>query len=257
MDEQTPIGQLHDLLLPADLRIELCIVDLTATQDGRVLRFRIDPGRAYARNAYVRALGDSYSIGIYQRYLPGDKPVEIAGAHGLPLADVPNELRAASGHAYDLTAGKPHWREACPGRSPGWTKTHPGLTPAATLKATQTAKHQAATTGNVCYVAATDSGFACSDNPPDTEMFLSVTYQGQWSLHSGTCTYPVEGTPDVSAFFAMQNKTIFPVIRFAERPVRTGSDGARLSRINVTALHPSPAAYRGPGGHGPGNGKAP
>lgn len=249
-DDPTPIGQLHDLLLPGDLRIELCIVGVTLNEGGKVLRFRLDPGRAYARNGYIRDLAGSFTIGIHQRYLPGDKPAELTGAHGIPLGDVSDELRAASARAYDLTHDKPHWREACPEQSPAWTQHQPGLTLAATTRAAETAQAHARDTYQASYVTVTPDSLTCTNNPPSAKSFLSVTPPGLWSLHIGPHTYPIDGTPNASAFFSLQDRTSVPGIRFPAPNVIRGGDGTRLSAVDLATLQHAPVAYHGPGEHG-------
>jgi hypothetical protein len=260
MNDPVPIGQLHDLLLPGELRLELCIVGVSVSEDGKALRFRLDPGRAYARHGYIRGVDGGFTIGLLQRYLPGDNPDEITGVHGVVFRDVPDEVRAASARAYDLTRDRPHWRETCPEQTPEWTKRQPGLTPADTIRAAETAQERARDTYQASYVTVTPDGLICSNNPPSVKSFLSVTPPGPWSLHTGPHTYPIDGTPDASAFFSMQEKTSLPTIRFPHPTSIRGGDGTRLSAIDLATLHHTPATYHGPGEHRlkpPGNGKTP
>jgi hypothetical protein len=251
MTDSVPLGQLHDLLLPADLQIELCITGITEARDGKVLRFRLDPGRAYARCGWINSAGSSYLIGITQRYLPGDKPEEITGTYGVTLNQVPDEIRSASARAYDLAASRPHWLAACPRTFPEWHQTTPGTTAADTLRTAETAAQQAKQSGRVIYVSDADKGFACTSNPPSAEVFLSVTPQGLWSQHNGSHTYPIEGTPNASVFFSIQRRGDIPEVRFPGRPARTGGDGARLSAVDLRQIRPEPAARRGPTGPSP------
>ena len=247
MDEQVPLVSVCDLLLPAELQAELCITGLTASTDGMTLQFRLDPGRAYARDGYIHAPGTGlFMIGIRQCYLPVDQPEEITSTHGVTIRHVAEEVRSASARAYDQTADKPHWRQACEEYEPGWSKPVPGVTPGAVLRAAETAARQAKKADRVIYVGPVDGGFSCGDNPPDAEMFLSVTPPGLWSAHTGIWTYPVEGIPNASAFIRLHPPADLPVIRFSGRPAGLGGDGSRLSGIDIHQLYPGPAEYRGP-----------
>jgi hypothetical protein len=132
--------------------------------------------------------------------------------------------------------------------------------PAATMRAAETAQARAHDTYQASYVAITPDGLICSNNPPAAKSFLSVTPPGLWSPHTGPHTYPIDGTPNASAFFNLQDKTSLPVIRFPDPLTVRGGDGTRLSAIDLATLQHTPVAYHGPEEGGlkpPGNGKAP
>lgn len=203
MGDRIPIGLPDDLLLPAEVRIELCITGLTVKDDGRLLRFRLDPGRAFERHAFIRDAGHSwYSITIRERYRPGDRPAEVSGAFGMIAAEVPDELRGAAGRAHSRTAALPHWREAFEPVTPAAVAMWRDKTGLGAELLTSEAIRRARQAGITLFVYSRVDRYECANNPPPGETaFFSVTPQGDWSVHRGTDTYPMELRPN-SAHYA-------------------------------------------------------
>ena len=188
-------------LLPRDLRAELCIVGIATSGQGEGLRFRMDPGRAFERFGTIEDVGgDWYSVEIRERYRPSDQLVLISGAFGMSAPEVPDELRGAAGRAYSRTATNPHWRDAFHERVASevlgvWQDT----TADGIRQMTESLADLARADDAAYFAYAREDQYECVNTlPPDVRSFLSVTPQGNWSLHSGVETYPVEGFPNAA-----------------------------------------------------------
>lgn len=195
MDDHIPIDMVSDLLLPTDLRGELCITNITIDHAQRLITFRIDPGNAFARRGYVRNIdGARFLVGVSERYLPDDPRRHVCGSDGIPAADVPDQLRAASGWAYTWDAERDHWLDARTPHTPAWSGTQRKITSAA-MAAAERARREHLTH----YLYPLPGRFGYANNPPSDGAFFSVTARGDWSLHHGQDTYPLETAPDASS----------------------------------------------------------
>jgi hypothetical protein len=196
MDDQIPADLVTDLLLPDDLRAELCIATVTIADSHRLLRFRIDPGNAFERHGYLRTFdGTRFLIGIAERYLPSDKNTHVCGSDGIPASDIPGQLRTLSGWAYTWDTNREPWRFAYRRRIPAWSAQHKVIT-TATFAAGQCASQEHVT----YYLCGRPGEYTYSNHPPGTATpFYSITPLGDWSLHDGTATYPMAAAPDASS----------------------------------------------------------
>jgi len=193
--DQVPIAMITGLLLPADLRTELCITGITTDGDQQLLRFRIDPGNAYQRRGYVRNIeGAQFNIGVAERYLPDGPRRYLCGSDGIPAGDVPDQLRAASGWAYTWDADRDHWLDARPRHTPAWSGRRRDITSAA-----EAAAQRARAEHLTHYLYPRAGRFVYATNPPAEGAFFSVTLRGDWSAHHGRETYPLETAPDDTA----------------------------------------------------------
>ena len=122
MDDEIPTGIVTDLLLPGDLRGELCIASITIADSHRLLRFRIDPGNAFQRHGYLRSFdGARFIIGMGERYLPDDKNSHVCGSDGVPADDIPDQLRTLATWARASDADRGHWLDSRPPFKPDWS----------------------------------------------------------------------------------------------------------------------------------------
>jgi hypothetical protein len=202
MDDQLPIDMVSNILLPRDLRSELCIAGAFLENEPGLLTFRIDPGGAFQRRGYVRNVeGARFLVGLSERYLPDGPRVRVCGSDGIPAGDVPDQLRAASGWAYSWDAERDHWFDARPRLTPGWSGSRLDVM-AATMAAAGRAKAEHLTH----YLYAQRGKFVYANNPPREGAFFSVTLRGHWALHVGRATYPLERAPDASTFANMPAK---------------------------------------------------
>jgi hypothetical protein len=196
MDDQMPIDMVSDLLLPRDLRIELCITGAFLENAPGLLTFRIDPGGAFQRRGYVRNIeGGRFLVGLSERYLPDGPRVRVCGSDGIPVDDVPDQLRAASGWAYSWDAERDHWLDARPRVTPAWSGSRRDAI-SVTMAATERARAEHLTH----FLYAQREKFVYANNPPREGAFFSITLRGHWALHVGRVTYPLESAPDASAF---------------------------------------------------------
>lgn len=200
-DDQVPIGMLADVLLPDGLCAELGVASILA-EDDCLLTFRIDPGNAFARRAYIRnAEGTKFLVGVSERYLPNDPRRHVCGCDGIPAGDVPDQLRVVSGWAYNWDAEREHWQDARPQRTPSWTGSRRKLVEAA-ASATERARRER----TAYFLHERPGRIVYGNNPPAQGVFYSVTVRGYWSLHQGRETYPLEGPPDATTVTTSQGK---------------------------------------------------
>jgi hypothetical protein len=218
---QIPPDIITDELLPGDLRSELCIPRITIADNHKLLRFRIDPGSAFQRHAYLRTIdGTRYLIGLNERYLPDDKPAHVCGSDGVPAADIPDQLRALSGWAYAHDADREHWQDARPCREPSWASYQKLIT-----QATFMAETRAGIQRLTHFVDGRPGKYKYADNPPEPgSVFFSVTPLGDWALHDGTATYPLAAVPDASTITTMPGRSVAGL---------AGSDNVRAGSVIV------------------------
>jgi hypothetical protein len=191
MNAELPI----DTLLPSDLRTELCITGLTVESDPSLLTFRIDPGNAFQRRAYVRDMeGGRFVVGISERYLPDGPRVTVCDSSGIPAGYVAEQLRASSGCAYTWDAERDHWLDARPRLTPAWSGSRRDVTSAAVAAAQRVWKEKV-----THYLYAHQGRFVYANNPPREGAFFSVNVRGLWAMHDGRVTYPMENAPGTSA----------------------------------------------------------
>jgi hypothetical protein len=194
MNDQMPI----DVLLPRDLRTELCITGLTVESDPSLLTFRIDPGNAFQRRAYVRNMGSGrFVVGISERYLPDGPRVTVCDSSGIPAGYVAEQLRASSGCAYTWDAERDHWLDARPRLTPAWSGSRRDVTSAAVAAAQRVWEEKV-----THYLYARQGRFVYANNPPRDGAFFSVNVRGLWARHDGPVTYPIENAPGTSAIAA-------------------------------------------------------
>lgn len=183
-------------MLPRDLRGELCIAGTELAARGRAVTFRMDPGpTAFERRATITVTGGGwFRITVGDRYLPGAPPADVAGAHGMTAADVPDELRGAAARAWTRAAERPHWRSVLAGVVPRVLAEWPGRTLTGTM--TYAAAHIARNRNITCFLTWDGRHPRCLTAPPHgPAAFLSVTPDGCWAFHSGHDTYPVQSAP--------------------------------------------------------------
>lgn len=223
-------------LLPAELRGELCIADAALHDEGRMLRFRMDPGRAFERRGTISDAGDGwYHVTIADRHRPGGPLAVVTAAFGMTAAEVPDELRGAAGRAWSRAAARPHWRDALAGTVPKTLRAWPGAS--ATRAMTLAAGEIARDTGTTCFFCWQGGRPECVTVPPrDHAAFLSVTPEGAWSVHHGVDTYPVSGHPDSGVLAAFRPDG--SVDRRRLRAVPSASAKVRLARSDVPGTGP-------------------
>ncbi|MBV9444661.1 MAG: hypothetical protein JO345_02000 [Streptosporangiaceae bacterium] len=220
-EEQIPISMVTDLLLPGDLRGELCIRNIAIDNDQRLITFRIDPGNAFARRGYVRNLdGARFLVGVSERYLPDDPRRHVCGSDGIPAGDVPDQLRVASGWAYTWDAARNHWLDARQRHAPAWSDSRSDIA-SATVAAAERARQERLTH----YLCVVHDRFVYANNPPRIVAFFSITARGDWSVHHGPETYPLESAPDASSIGNL----------LGQPSVRTDVSPARLARADLAA----------------------
>ena len=208
-DDQVPIEMVSELLLPVSLRAEMCITSVTVSPDNELLTFRLDPGNAFERRGYIRSAGGGrFLIGMAERYLPDGERAHVCGSDGLPAGDVPDQLRAASGWAYTWDGERDHWLDARAPLSPACSRRCVSLHVAQSLARELEVAH---------YVSLEAGKLICANNPPrDWGLFFSVTNRGDWSLHRGPETYPLESIPDAETMRQLASGAVASV----GRPVR-------------------------------------
>lgn len=221
-----PIDMVTDLLLPPVLRAELCVAGVQVSGDHELLRFRIDPGGAFQRRGYVRNSGGArFVVGVSERYLPDGPRTEVCGSSGVPAGDVPDQLRAASGWAYTWDGERDHWYDARPRLTPPWTGSRRNTSTRSVALAVENVAERARREHVTHYLHAAPGRLLYGNNPPGLETaFFSVTLRGDWSLHEGRNTYPLEHPPDASSV------------------ARLTTGAARLARADRAAELPAEAA---------------
>jgi hypothetical protein len=243
-------------LLPADLRGELCIADIGLQGDGQVLRFRMDPGRAFERRGTIGDAGGGwYFVSVADRHCPGDPPAAVTATFGMTAAEVPDELRGAAGRAWSRAAARPPWRDSLAGTAPKTLRAWQGtpVTPAMTHAAEEIARDR----GITCFLRWRGTRPECVTVPPrDHAAFLSVTPEGAWSVHHGGGTYPVSGHPDPGTFAAIGPDGSVDPRRL--RAVPSAPAQVRLARSDLPGTGPPTAGpqQRGPARSGGTAGRA-
>lgn len=240
------------VILPADLSSELCIANLTSAAGNRLLQFRIDPGDAFERRAFIRyGLDGRFHLGIREMYLPDDLYRNVCGSDGIPASDIPDQLRTLSGYAYTLSAGRPHWTQARrvvkPVRSGGqWAAA-----PRAADLATEAAAYYAQQSNTTYYLHLAPGRYRYANNPPDRAEFCSVTPLGLWSQHEGTATYPLDAAPAEAAFLNRDQR----------RPARTAAliaDADQpMGQLIIGPFHPDGSTAARPSRREPRRGRRP
>lgn len=237
-DVQVPIDMVTDLLLPQALRAELCITGVQVSGDHELLRFRIDPGSAFQRRGYVRNTdGARFVVGVSERYLPDGPRTEVCGCSGVPAGDVPDQLRTLSGWAYTWDGERDHWYDARPRLTPAWAGSRRSAGGRSVETAVQDIAERAHREHVTHYVYLTPGRLHYANNPPGPDIaFFSVTLRGDWSLHEGRATYPLEQPPDASAVVGLRIGAVRLArtdLRPAEAPViplrRAKSAGAKVA----------------------------
>jgi hypothetical protein len=215
-DDQIPIGIITEELLPDDLRTELCIARVTIADNHKLLRFRIDPGSAFERRAYLRTVDNGrFLIGFGERYLPDDKLTHVCGSDGVPAADIPDQLRCLSAWAYASDAGRSHWQDALARREPGWTKYQKLIT-----QATFMAETRASMDRVTHFLDGSPGQYRYGNNPPEPgTAFFSVTPLGDWAHHDGTATYPLAAAPEAAMVATLPGQTAARLAR-SDRAVK-------------------------------------
>jgi hypothetical protein len=229
-DERAPIDPLTDTLLPRSLRTELCIASVMISGDHELLRFRLDPGSAFQRRGYVRSTdGTRFLVGISERYLPDGPRAEVCGSTGIPAADVPDQLRTASGWAHTWDRERDHWYDARPRLTPAWKGSRRDIGRRSAELAAETAAERAWQYNITHYLHAEPGRFWYGSNPPGPQTaFYSVTLHGDWSLHQDRRTYPLANAPDATSFAGLAG--------------HVGAGPARLAREDRTGRVPGEAA---------------
>jgi hypothetical protein len=228
VNDQVPISLVCEDLLPRDLRAELCIAGIAVDGGQQLVRFRIDPGGAFQRGGFVRSeSGARFLVGVTERYLPDGPRQRVGGSDGVPAGDVPDQLRAASGWAYTWDRDRDHWRDARPAQSPPWAGSSRDIIWAARA-AEDRARHQHITH----YVYLRSGKFAYGNNPPLDGTFFSVTKIGDWSLHQGRETYPLDTAPDTGSAVSLTSQR--------------QAGPARLARLDQTATEGLVLPFRSP-----------
>lgn len=193
---EPPVG----VILPADLSSELCIANI-AGAGSRLLLFRIDPGDAYERRAFIRCGPDNrFHLGIREMYLPDDLYRNVCGSDGIPAGDIPDQLRTLSGWAYTLATGRPHWTRARRTVRPVRSGSQWATAPRAASLATEAAADCARQANSTHFLHLAPGRYRYANNPPDRAEFYSVTPLGLWSQHEGNATYPLNAAPGETAF---------------------------------------------------------
>ncbi|HXL87659.1 MAG TPA: hypothetical protein VN969_01535 [Streptosporangiaceae bacterium] len=203
-DDQIPIGIITEELLPDDLRTELCIARITIADNHKLLKFRIDPGSAFERRAYLRAVdGARFLIGLSERYLPDDKLTHVCGSDGVPAADIPDQLCCLSAWAYASDADRDHWQDAFARREPTWTKYQKLITQATFMAETRAGMERV-----THFLDGSPGRYRYGNNPPGPETaFFSVTPLGDWAHHDGTATYPLAAAPEATTIATLPGRT--------------------------------------------------
>lgn len=198
MDGAAPIEKITETLLPAGLRLELCVTGIAVSGDHELLQFRLDPGNAFERRGYVRRSGGTgFLIGISERYLPDGDRRRVCGGDGIPAVEVPDQLMTASGWAYTQDAGRDHWRDARQRLEPAWSDDRLAATAGNTAATAWAAQQRARQEHTTHYVYEEAGRFVHGNNPPGPgRSCFSVTMRADWAIHRDRETYPLETAPD-------------------------------------------------------------
>ena len=183
-------------LLPVTLRRDLLITGVDT--DGSLLRFRLGPGRMFARHGFIRADGHRrFTVGIAQRHHPSAQLGWLVYAAGIVPDQIRDTIRELALNADDRVRDLRHWRSVtATAYGPDWT--WPLTSPEAFKRAASTAAGQATRTGEHRFLHGSGDGFGYFTGPPDARTFWSVTPHGEWSLHTGQRTRPLSRSPAAS-----------------------------------------------------------
>jgi hypothetical protein len=183
------------MLLPLQTRRALGITNVEA--DGSGIQFRVNPGRMFERHCYVETEDDgSFTAGIAQRPRHDSDPVPDIRVDGLDPADLTGKplIRALAGCADGAVADLPHWRDGLPADAEPVRSWELGERDVFHQAAAHTAS-LARQRRRPAFLHGDFDGFSCFAAPPGTTAFWSVTWLGEWSLHTGHHTRPLGRSP--------------------------------------------------------------
>jgi hypothetical protein len=187
-------------LLPASLRTELRMAGGWSWSDDCCLKFRLDPGRAFELQGFIRlADWDRYHGSLSQRYRADGQLIHVVQLTGMTPGSVPERLSDAVVHARRLAARWPGWCLATR-RAPAWSVAWPWRIPDAALHANETAAGRAHDTRAPHFTYRDGERVVCDANPPVSGLFFSVTSCGDWSGHEGPETIPFERSPGAALY---------------------------------------------------------
>lgn len=180
-----------------DARLEFSIASVTRESPDEI-RFRLDPGPAFERTGRIlRDPSGEVILRLFQRYRPDGEMVLAAGA---PLTgSLTSGLRSVI-RQVNWPERRPCWRDAYRIQEPRWvrvkTVTSSGIIPEAFRAVTGAAREK-----NIAHYLwrAGAAKIAYGNNPSHAGVVFSVNPFGQWALHAGPETRPLETPPDLTA----------------------------------------------------------
>lgn len=192
-----PIPDFARNLFTPEVRREFRIAGIAAESADEV-RFRLDPGPAFERTGrIIRTPPDGVILRLFQRYRPAREMTLVSGA---PLGgSLSSGLRSVIGQVH-WPERRPHWRVAYRVREPRWVRVRT-VTKPGTISESFRAAAEAAREENIAHFLwrAGLKKIAYGNNPPLDAVMFSVNPLGQWALHAGRDTRPLETAPDLTA----------------------------------------------------------
>ena len=221
-------------LLPDHFRDEMRIAGLSADRDG--FRFRLDPAQSFLRCGHITCYSDrEFNVSISQQYRPHELLTWVTSVE-VTATTLPDALREAADRASQY-APTPLWREILRHEKPEWSIVLPATRPGVVAKARAAVTARARERGIAHYLHRLGGQLVCRNNAPQAARFYSVTQLGEWSLHDGPETYPLDAPPDAAAFFANGQ-----VVRLARQDLGRGT--AVVIPLGPAPSPPSPRPPR-------------
>jgi hypothetical protein len=235
--DQVAIGPISRLLLPAGLVSELNIASIRAEPGRRQLSFRLEPGEAFERRGFIRHdPAEGFSVAIAERYLPQHDLVLVCGCTGVSASRVAATVLEAADYAQIRETGRVHWWFSHPDQVPAY-----GTRPAADLAALAAASY-AAERETACFLHQGPGGYHFANNPPGFGTgFFSVTSHGEWSMHQGEDTCPLDSAPGASAFAWLASDPGRALLHVREMAGRRQASAADVARVDLLTWPASPA----------------
>jgi hypothetical protein len=196
MNEEEALAASVERAITPAVRKEMMIATVTV-EDLDTVQFRFSPGAVFERAARIhRQWPEKPYIDLWQQYQPGESMRWLTGK---PFGSSPGQLlmdlRGFCGLG-DRREPRPHWRETAASRPPEFEHWIPAAGPRALGDARNLATACAADTGQAYFLWPSGENFVCASAPPPGGTVCSVNPYGEWSVHIGSRTVPVETPPE-------------------------------------------------------------
>jgi hypothetical protein len=244
------ISVISPLLLPAPLVSELRIASVRADRSGQLLMFRLDPGEAFEQRCRIGLDGDRFRIGIGERYLPRHDLRPMGAIDDVPASEVTAAVRRLADYVHMRAETRTHWWFAVQTEAPFHVARDDDPARAASAAAGYAAGDQ-----TPYYLYQGPDGYFRANNPPGFGTgFFSVTAAGEWALHRGEDTYPLDSAPSAACFTALTASPAVVTGRLREAVRQRRADAAVLARADlvtspVTAVVPASRLARNKNRH--------